>query len=52
MIELRWIVRGDFSQLYQRTRQMTVDASGAFCGFTEWSEWTLVPMVWWTPEEG
>ena len=43
MIELRWYDYGNRTLLQYRTRQMTMDASGAFCGFSEWSEWMLVP---------
>jgi hypothetical protein len=39
MIELRW----NGGVLEQRTRNLCVDATGAFCQFTEWSEWHLVP---------
>lgn len=36
---------GGLWQLQFRTRQPVVDASGAFCGFGEWSEWSDVPTV-------
>lgn len=46
MLEIRWVNDGDGNlQLQQRTRQPTVDASGAFCGFADWSEWEAVPIV-------
>lgn len=46
MIELRQVNCGDGSfRLEQRTRNVTCDASGAFAGFTEWSEWGPVPTV-------
>jgi hypothetical protein len=41
MIELRWS-RG---VLEQRTRHVCSDAAGAFCQFTDWSEWHPVPIV-------
>lgn len=46
MIEIRWVkdYQG-FMQLQQRTRNVCVDAAGAFCQFTEWSEWQAVPIV-------
>jgi len=43
MIEIRWL-GGVNRKLQQRTREVQVDASGAFCGFTEWSEWSDVPI--------
>ena len=46
MIEIRWEKRDDGSmKLQQRTRDVYVDASTAFCGFTEWSDWHDVPTV-------
>lgn len=39
MIELRW----NGGILEQRTRMPRVDANGAFCDFTDWSEWHPVP---------
>lgn len=50
MIELQWVMTHNTPQLCQRTREIVVDASGAFCGFTEWSEWTPVPTIW-VPKE-
>lgn len=56
MVELRW--RNIYSKvifqgkktllktvLEYRQKQPVVDASGAFCGYSEWSEWLLVPTV-------
>lgn len=46
MIELRWLVDGQGRlHLQQRTCQVCVDASGAFCDFGEWSAWEPVPIV-------
>lgn len=45
MIEIRWVNDGDNLELQQRTRGLTVDVSGAFCGFTEWSDWSAIPGV-------
>jgi len=46
MIEIRWVQNDQgLMQLQQRTRDVRVDASGAFCQFTKWSEWTAVPIV-------
>jgi hypothetical protein len=46
MIEIRWVdVGGGNLQLQQRSRGFQVDASGAFCGLTAWSEWEAVPIV-------
>lgn len=46
MIELRWVESdGGCMQLQQRTCGVQVDASGAFCGFGDGSEWTAVPTV-------
>lgn len=39
MIELRWFD----GVLHYRERGFQVDASGAFCGVTEWSDWKRVP---------
>mgnify|MGYP006327534271 CR=1 FL=1 len=41
MIELRW----NDGVLEQRTRIPRVDANGAFCDFTAWSEWHRVPDI-------
>ena len=38
MIELRWVNR----QLHYRQRAFQVDASGAFCGVTEFGKWIAV----------
>ena len=38
MIELRWVNR----QLQYRERSFQVDASGAFCGVTDFGEWKTV----------
>jgi hypothetical protein len=46
MFELRWVNDGDGNlQLQQRSCGFQVDASGAFCGLTAWSEWEAVPIV-------
>jgi hypothetical protein len=46
MLEIRFVNDGQGGlQLQQRTRQPAVDASGAFCGFGEWSDWASVPVV-------
>lgn len=46
MIEIRWVTDGKGNlQLQQRTRLICSDAAGAFCEFTEWSEWQSVPIV-------
>jgi hypothetical protein len=46
MLEIRFVNDGQGGlQLQQRTRQPVVDASGAFCGFGEWSDWSSVPVV-------
>lgn len=36
---------GGLWQLQFRTRQPVVDASGAFCGFGDWTDWSDVPTV-------
>lgn len=41
--ELKYIMGVMGPILYYRTRGFVVDASSAFCGFTEWSEWMPVP---------
>lgn len=41
MIELRW----NNGILEQRTRVPRTDATGAFCDFTEWTDWHPVPVV-------
>ncbi len=45
MVEIRWVTDGEQMQLQQRTRNFTVDASGAFCGVGDWSEWEAVEVV-------
>lgn len=46
MNEVRWVTDGQGNmQLQHRTRTVQVDASGAFCGFGEWSGWSAVPIV-------
>lgn len=46
MIELRLAISVEGGlQLQQRTRTVVTDASGAFCGFSDWSEWTAVSLV-------
>lgn len=48
MYELRWVVvdeEGGDLQLQFRTRGMQTDASGAVCGFSDWSDWVAVPIV-------
>lgn len=46
MNEIRWVTDGKGNmQLQFRTRSVRVDASGAFCQFTDWSEWSAVPLV-------
>lgn len=47
MIELRWVLAEEClpNRLQQRTKTPVVDASGAFCGWGEWSAWTDVPLV-------
>ena len=46
MIEIRWVKDDQgYMQLQHRTRNVSVDAAGAFCQFTEWSEWQAVPIV-------
>lgn len=47
MVELRMVHDKNLlsSQLQVRTRGFQVDASGALCGLTEWSEWALIPNV-------
>lgn len=46
MFELRLADVGDGNiQLQQRTRELVMDASGAFCGLSEWSDWSAVPIV-------
>lgn len=46
MFELRYVADADgFWQLQFRTRQPVVDASGAFCGFGLWSDWSAVPVI-------
>lgn len=42
MLEIRLADCGGFMQLQQRTREPIVDASGAFCGFTQWGPWIAV----------
>lgn len=44
MLEIRWVDCDGALQLQQRTRMPTVDCNGAFCGFTQWSAWTQVPI--------
>ena len=39
MIEFRWVGK----DLQYRERSFQVDASGAFCGVTEFGEWQTVP---------
>lgn len=39
MVELRWWGR----RLQYRQRQFQVDASGAFCGLTDFGPWQTVP---------
>ncbi len=51
MLELRLCVSdGGEWQLQQRTREFAVDASGAFCGFGDWSEWTEISRIRHTTE--
>lgn len=46
MNEIRWVADGRGNmQLQHRTRGFQIDASGAFCGVTEWSEWSAVPII-------
>jgi hypothetical protein len=46
MLEIRFVADGKGGlQLQQRTRHPVVDASGAFCGYGQWSDWASVPVV-------
>lgn len=46
VLEIRIVQFNDgSSQLQQRTRLPQVGASGAFCGFSEWSDWAAVEIV-------
>jgi len=46
MLEIRFVNDGQGGlQLQQRTRQPVADYSGAFCGFSEWSDWSSVAVV-------
>ena len=46
MLEIRWVdVGGGNLQLQQRTRFPHVDAFGLFCAFSDWSDWSAVPIV-------
>ena len=49
MIELRWVnqtVEGEKRlSLQYRERSFQVDASGAFCGVTDFGDWKTVPHV-------
>ena len=46
MIEIRWVDVGSGNlQLQQRTRLPRVDGNGAFCDFTDWSDWAAVQIV-------
>lgn len=54
MFEMRWVSDRDGNlQLQQRSRGFQVDASGAFCGLTAWSDWAAVPIVhmWFNQEK-
>ena len=45
MIELRWVVFGPNRQLDYRVLTPSVDASGALCPGTGWSDWRTVPTI-------
>lgn len=45
MIELRWVAFGPNRQLEYRVQQVAIDASGALCPGSGWSDWKIVPTV-------
>ena len=45
MIELRWIVFGPNKQLEYRILTPSIDASGALCPGTKWTDWKRVPEI-------
>ena len=46
MLQIRWVqlLSGEM-QLQQRGRVPRVDGNGAFCDFSEWSDWSAVEIV-------
>ena len=45
MIELRWVEFGPNKELNYRVMMPSVDASGALCPGSQWSDWKKVPTV-------